>query len=402
MKMNKLFITLLVTFLLAGVTMPVTSQEKTEKTGYEFTIVKKLPASPVENQYRSGTCWSFSTISFLESELIRTGNGEYDLSEMYIVYNTYLDKARRYVRWHGNVNFAGGGAFHDVIEVIRLAGIIPDEIYSGKVIGEENHVHGEMDAVLKGYMEALIKNKNRKLTPVWEEGLKGILNAYLGEVPAEFVFNGKEYTPLSFASELGLNLDDYVEIGSYAHHPFYSQFILEVPDNWMMGEIYNVPLSDMMQVIDYAIDNGYTVGWGADISEKGFSWKNGVAIVPAVDLEDLTGTEREKWEKLSEKERSKMMYSFEEPVPEKIITQEMRQEAFDSYQTTDDHGMHITGIARDQEGNRYYLVKNSWGTTGNDYEGYFYASEAFVAYKTIDIIVHKDAVPDEIRKKLGF
>ena len=402
MKRITFFSVLLSLSMLFSTPLMLSAQDENSEKGYEFTIDKKIPATPVRDQHRSSTCWSFSTVSFLESELLRMNKGEYDLSEMFVVYHTYVDKAKQYARWQGNVNFAGGGAFHDVIEVIREYGIIPDEVYSGKVIGEEGHVHGEMDVVLSGYMEALIKNRNRKLTPVWDEGLKGILDAYLGEVPSEFIYNGKEYTPVSFAAEMGLDMDDYVEIGSYTHHPFYSEFILEVPDNWMMGEIYNVPLGEMMEIIDYSLDNGYTVGWGADVSEKGFSWKNGVAIVPAGDLEDLTGTERERWEKLSEEERQKMMYSFEKPVPEKVITQELRQEAFDNYQTTDDHGMHITGRAYDQEGNKYYLVKNSWGTDGNDYEGYFYASDAYVAYKTIDVVVHKDGVPKDIRKKLGF
>lgn len=399
--MNYLRGMLLGIFLVVFSVLMFAQEEKTNK-GYVFTVDNKLPATPVENQYRSSTCWSFSSISFLESELLRMGKGGYNLSEMFIVYQTYAAKAEQYARWQGNINFAGGGAFHDVLEVIREKGIIPDDVYSGKVIGEENHVHGEMDAVLKGYMEALIKNRNGKLSPAWHQGLKGILDAYLGEIPGQFVYEGKEYTPLSFAAELGLNLDDYVEIGSYSHHPFYSEFILEVPDNWMMGEIYNVPLDEMMEIIDYALENGYTVGWGADISEKGFSWKNGVAVVPAIDLEDLTGTEREKWEKLTDEERKEMMYSFEGPVPEKRITQALRQEAFDNYETTDDHGMHITGVAHDQDGNAYYLVKNSWGTKGNDYEGYFFASRAFVAYKTIDILVHKDGIPKKIRTKLGF
>jgi bleomycin hydrolase len=306
------------------------------------------------------------------------------------------------VRWQGNINFAAGGEFHDVLEIIREKGIMPEEVYSGKVIGEVNHTHGEMDAVLKGYMDALIKNENGKLSPVWDKGVQGILDAYLGKYPDKFIYKGKEYTAATFSSSLGLNLDDYVEISSYTHHPFYEQFVLEVPDNWMMGSIYNVTLDEMIQVIDYSLERGYTVGWGADVSEKGFSWKNGVAVVPAEKLEDMTGTEREKWEKLSEEERKKQMYSFEEIVPEMTITQEIRQKAFDNYQTTDDHGMHIVGTAHDQNGNLYYIVKNSWGTTGNDYQGYFYASKAYVAYKTIDILVHKDAIPKEIRKKLGL
>lgn len=378
------------------------AQETEKKHAYEFTVKKELPATSVKNQYKSGTCWSFSSASFLESELLRKGKGEYDLSEMFIVYNTYSAKAEQYARWQGNVNFSGGGAFHDALYVMENAGLVPEEAYSGLVIGEENHVHGEMDEVLKAYMDAVIKNSNHKLTPVWLEGFRGILDAYLGIYPETFIFAGTEFTPKTFSESLGLNAADYVEIGSYTHHPFYEEFILEVPDNWMHGKICNVPLDEMMEIIDHALDKGYTVGWGADVSEKGFSWKNGVAIVPASDLEDLTGTERERWEKLDKVEREKMMYSFEEPVPEKKITQELRQEAFDNYQTTDDHGMHITGYALDQNGVKYYLVKNSWGTTGNDFKGYFYASFPYVAYKTIDIIVYKDAVPKKIREKLGF
>jgi bleomycin hydrolase len=377
-------------------------QVEEKKEGYQFTLVKELPSTPAKNQYKSSTCWSFSSISFLESELLRSGKGEYDLSEMFIVYNTYYDKAIRYARWQGNINFAAGGAFHDVLSVIENVGIVPEEVYSGKVIGEKDHMHNEMDAVLTGFMEALIKNGNGKLSPVWPLAVKGILDAYLGEYPQKFSYKGKEYTPESFADGLGLDLANYVEIGSYTHHSFYEQFIIELPDNWMMDKIYNVPLDEMMAIIDYSLENGYTVGWGADISEKGFSWTNGVAVVPAVDIEDITGTEREKWEKLTPKEREKMMYSFSEPVPERVITQEIRQAAFDNYQTTDDHGMHITGIGKDQNGVEYYYVKNSWGTTGNDYNGFFYASRPFVAYKTIDILVHKDAIPKEIRKKLGL
>jgi bleomycin hydrolase len=378
------------------------AQEEEKKEGYQFTLVKELPSTPAKNQYKSSTCWSFSSISFLESELLRLGKGEYDLSEMFIVYNTYYDKAIRYARWQGNINFAAGGAFHDVLEVIANVGIVPEEVYSGKVIGEKDHMHNEMDGVLTGFMEALIKNGNGKLTPVWPLAVKGILNAYLGEYPENFNYKGKDYSPKSFAGELGLDLSNYVEIGSYTHHPFYEQFIIELPDNWMMDKIYNVPLDEMMAIIDYSLEKGYTVGWGADISEKGFSWTNGVAIVPAVDQEDITGTEREKWEKLTQKEREKMMYSFSEPVPERIITQETRQKAFDNYQTTDDHGMHITGIAKDQDGVEYYYVKNSWGITGNEYNGFFYASKPYVAYKTIDLLVHKDGIPKEIRKKLGL
>ncbi len=376
--------------------------EKSDQEGFVFTTIKDLPVTPVKNQYRSGTCWSFSGISFLESELLRMGKGEYDLSEMFVVRNAYQEKAVKYVRFHGNFNFSGGGAFHDVTHVYKKYGMVPEEAYDGKVIGEENHIHGELDAVTKAYVDAVIKNRNKKLTPVWYEGFKGILDAYLGDYPSTFIYNGTEYTPQSFAEELGLNMDDYVEIGSYTHHPFYEKFILEVPDNWMLDEINNIPMDEMMEVIDNAIENGYSVAWGADVSEKGFSWKNGVAIVPDDDLNDLSGTEKERWEKLTDKEKRDALYSFEGPVKEKVITQEMRQEQFDNYQSTDDHGMEIVGTAKDQDGNLYYKVKNSWGNDDHIYDGFFYASKPFVELKTIDIMVHKDAIPEHIRKKLGL
>jgi bleomycin hydrolase len=400
-KLNRFFSFFLILMILP-VFLQAQDEDKEEQKGYEFTVLKEISVTSVKDQHRSGTCWSFASTSFFEAELLRQGKGEYDLSEMFIVWNTYYDKAERYIRWHGNLNFGAGGAFHDVTEIIENVGIVPESVYSGKVIGEEGHVHGEMDAAIKGYMDGVMKNRNRKLTPVWKEGLAGILDAYLGEYPDRFIYEGKEYTPGTFAQSLGLDMNDYVEIGSYTHHPFYEKFIIEVPDNWMLDEIYNVPLEEMMEVIDHALENGYTVAWGADVSEKGFSWKNGVAIVPDADLEDMTGTERERWEALTEKEKREMLYKFEGPGKEKGITQEMRQEAFNNYQTTDDHGMHITGMAEDQEGNEYYLVKNSWGTDGNDYEGYFYASKPFVAYKTIDVMVHKDAIPDNIREKLDL
>lgn len=379
------------------------AQEETkEKEGYQFTMIKEIPATSVKNQYRSGTCWSFSSLGFIESELLRMGKGEYDLSEMFVVRKTYEEKAIKYIRFQGGLNFSGGGAFHDALHVIKEYGMMPEEVYDGKEIGEENHIHGELDAVTKAYVEAVLKNKNKKLTPVWYKGFQGILDAYLGECPETFTYHDKEYTPQSFAEELGLKVDDYIEIGSYTHHPFYEKFILEVPDNWMLDQIYNIPMNEMMEVIDFAIENGYTIGWGSDISEKGFSWKNGVAIVPDEEVEDLSGTEKEKWEKLTDKEKKAALYSFTEPVKEKTITQEMRQLEFDNYSTTDDHGIQITGIAEDQNGNRFYKVKNSWGIADHIYDGYFYASKPFVQLKTIDIVVHKDGIPKHILKNLGL
>lgn len=377
-------------------------EEKQEEKKYEFTIKIQNNETSVKNQYKSSTCWSFSSLAFIESELVRMGKEEYDLSEMFVVRQIYAEKALKYVRFHGEFNFSGGGAFHDVLHVIDEYGIVPDEVFDGKKIGEDNHIHNEMDAVTQGYVEAVVTNPNKKITPVWHEGFEGILDAYLGEYPESFAYKGKEYTPRSFADELGINTENYVEIGSYTHHPFYEEFILEVPDNWMLGTIQNVPLDEMMEIIDHALENGFTVGWGADVSEKGFSWKNGVAIVPDEELTDLGGTEKEKWEKLTKEEKKNALYSFNGPVKEKTITQEMRQQEFDNYSTTDDHGIQITGMAEDQEGNKFYRVKNSWGTTDHIYDGYFYASDAFVRLKTIDIMVHKNGIPKDLKKKLGI
>jgi bleomycin hydrolase len=328
------------------------------------------------------------------------GKGTHDLSDMWIVRHAYADKADKYVRMHGHLNFAAGGAFHDVFNMIGKYGIVPESAYDGMVINQDNHVHGEMDHVFSQYMEGVIANKNRKLTNVWKKGFEGLLDAYLGEAPGEFTYEGKTYTPQSFTESLGLNMDDYVALSSFTHHPFYEQFILEVPDNWAWGEMYNLPLNEMMQTMDYAIEKGYTIAWASDVSEKGFSHKNGVAIIPDADKQERAGSEMDKWESLTKKEKDKLLYSFEEIVAEKEIDQAIRQEAFDNYETTDDHGMHIVGTAVDQKGNKYYRVKNSWADNSNDLGGYFYASVPFVQYKTLNIVVHKDAVPPAILKKL--
>lgn len=376
-------------------TFPVFAQEAKDSDkkdeGYKFTEVTTIKVTPVKDQYRSGTCWSFAGLGFLESELLRMGKGEHDLSEMWIVRKCYEDKAKQYVRWHGKINFGGGGAFHDVFSVVKNYGILTEKQYKGLNYGDTAHIHGEVDAICKSYVEAVIKNANKKISPAWFQGYCGLLDAYLGKVDAN---------PMKQES-LGLNMDDYVEITSFTHHPFYSKFIIEVEDNWMLDEVYNVKLDEMIEIIDNALNNGYPVAWGADVSEKGFSWTKGIAIVPEENRSDLDGLERAKWEKLSAKEKNDLLYSFDKPVIEKQITQELRQEGFDNYQTTDDHGMVIVGIAKDQNGNKFYKVKNSWNTT-NPYNGYFYASEAFVKYKTIDIAVHKGAIPKNIKKSLDL
>ncbi|MBL7966819.1 MAG: aminopeptidase [Prolixibacteraceae bacterium] len=393
-------------FLAVGVmaSMFVTAQEKKEEEkGFQFTTIKDIPCTSVKDQYRSGTCWSFSGLGFLEAEMLRIGKPAVDLSEMFIVYHAYSDKAVKYVRLHGGLNFGAGGAFHDVTNVIKKYGVVPEEVYNGLNYGEEKHVHGELDRTLLDQVKVVVDNPNKKLTTAWHDALNSTLDSYLGKLPEKFKFEGKDYTPQSFAQEvIGLNMEDYVEISSYTHHPFYSKFIIEVPDNWSWDQVYNVPMNELNEIIDNAINTGYTVAWAADVSEKGFATsQKGVAVIPVVDKANMTDAEITKWEKQTEKERNEELYKLNKPGAEKVITQEMRQIDFDNYQTTDDHGMVIVGTAKDQNGNLYYKVKNSWGDY-NDYDGYFYASKPYVSYKTMSIMVHKDAIPKNIRKKLNI
>ncbi|MDI3527734.1 MAG: hypothetical protein PWR03_1917 [Tenuifilum sp.] len=401
--MNKIKNFLLVALVLFVSVSGALAQDKKEKENgpYTFTDVKVLPTTSIKNQNRSGTCWSFSGVAFLESELLRMGKPSIDLSPMYVVRNIYAMKADRYVRFNGKNNFGPGGSFFDVLEAVKRFGIVPMDVYPGLNYGEDSHVHGELDAVTKAFVDAIIENPNRKLSTAWKNAFNGILDAYLGANPKSFTYNGNTYTPAEFAKFLGINPDDYVVITSFSHHPFYEKFVMELPDNWIHGEAYNVPLNDFESIIDNAIDNDFPVAWASDVSEKGFSWRNGVAIVPDIDDVENAGSDKDRWTQLSVREKEKKIYSFEKPVKEMIITQELRQEAFDNYRTTDDHGMLLVGKAKDQLGNTFYKVKNSWGTNGK-YNGYFYASKAFVLYKTTNIMVHKNAIPSKLRKKLGI
>ena len=380
-------------------TMSATAQLSSRGPEYEFKTIKENPVTSVKNQYRSGTCWCFSALSFVESEILRTQGIETDLSEMFVVGKSYHDRAVKYVRVDGHLNFAAGSSFGDVFHVIKDYGIVPQEAMPGFNYGTDKPEHAELDAALKGYVEAIVKNPNKKLSTAWVNGFDGIVAAYFGEYPKGFSVNSVEYTPESYRDYLGINTDEYVNLTSFTHHPFYSQFALEVCDNWRWDTAYNLPIDELMEVMYNAIDKGYTIAWGSDVSEKGFT-RNGIAVMPVEkDAKPAAGSDQEKWvgkstEKAAEEVKSEL--------PEEMtITQEMRQDGYDRKTTTDDHGMHIYGLAQDQNGTNYFIVKNSWGEAGK-YKGIWYASDAFVRYKTLNIVVHKDALPKTIAKKLGI
>ena len=369
---------------------------------YQFTTVKEIPITSIKNQYRSGTCWCFSALSFLESEVIKAkglkDEASYpDFSEMFIVRHSYHDRAIKYVRLDGKLNMAQGSGFGDVLEVIRDYGLMPQDAYSGMNYGTELPVQGELDSVLKGYVDAIVKNPNRSLTPVWPKGFDGILDAYLGPIPESFTSNGVTYSPESYRDAMGINPDDYVNISSYTHHPFYTQFVLEVEDNWRWSQAWNLPLDEFMAVIDNAIENGYTVLWGGDVSEPGFT-RDGLGVLLDTKPKASSGSDQERWVgKGDDKPEAKAP-----GIPdEEEVTQESRQIGFDSKQSTDDHGMHLYGIAKDQNGTKYYLIKNSWGETGK-YKGIWYMSENFAKAKTLNFVVNKKALPKDIQKKLGI
>lgn len=380
----------------------VNAQEAKDKAeeGFVFTTIKENPITSIKNQNRSSTCWSFSSAAFFESEMLRLGKGEVDLSEMFVVHHTMEERAVNYVRYHGDASFSPGGSFEDIVACYRQHGLVPQEAMPGIMYGDSLPVHNELDAVAGAYVEAIGKGKFSKLTPVWKEGLRSIYDTYLGECPKEFTYKGKTYTPRTFADEVvDLNMDDYISLTSYTHHPFYTQFNVEVQDNWRNALSYNLPIEELMEVMDNAVRKGYTFAWGADVSEQGFT-RDGIAVFPdAAKGAELTGSDMARWLGLSASDKRKELTS--KPLPEINVTQEMRQIAFDNWETTDDHGMLIYGLAKDQNGKEYFMVKNSWGESGK-YKGIWYASKAFVAYKTMNILVHKDAIPSKIAKKLGL
>ena len=396
--MKKIFVLALAAISAMGV-----MAQEAENT-LEFTVVKENPITSIKNQNQAGTCWCYSSLAFIESELLRMGKGEFDFSEMYLVHNTYLDRADKAVRTHGDVSFSQGGSFYDVIYGMEAFGLVPEEeMRPGVMYGKELSNHNELSAVSDAVVAAIAKGRHRSLQtdsegmPLWKKAIESIHDIYLGVRPEKFTYNGKEYTPKSFYEELGLNADDYVSLTSYTHHPFYESFVLEIQDNWRWSKSYNLPIDELMQVFDNAIMEGYTIAWGSDVSEQGFT-RMGTAVLPEESASaDLQGSDMAKWLNLSEEEKK----NTPKPTTQKWCTQEERQIAYDNWETTDDHGMQIYGIAKDQNGTEYYMVKNSWGEAGT-YKGIWYASKAFVRYKTMNIIVNKNAIPKDIRKKLGL
>ena len=371
-------------------------KEKETKDSLRFTIIKENPITSVKNQNKSGTCWAFSSLGFFEAELLRMNNKEYDLCESYLIEKTYMDRAIAAVRTHGDVSFSQGGSFYDAVYCIKNYGICPEDAMpkQGSLYGDSLYNHTELSKVTTAYVQALAKSDLKKLSKVWQNGLQGIYNAYIGEIPQKFTYKNKEYTPKSFAESIGLNMDDYVSLTSFSHHPFYSQFAFDVQDNWRWGLSYNLPLDEFMEVMDYAIRHGYTFAWGSDISEPSFR-KNEIVLMPKEGkAKDNTGSDQARWQGESTKEE--LIKNSQNEIE---VTQELRQEAYDNWETTDDHGMIIYGLVKDQNGKEYFMMKNSWGDY-NKYHGKSYISKAFVAYKTINILLHKDALPKHIAQKL--
>ncbi|MCM1291818.1 MAG: aminopeptidase [Prevotella sp.] len=375
---------------------------KNDSTGFIFTDIKVIPTTPVKDQNKSGTCWCFAGTSFIEEAILRQGGPELDLSEMYTVRFAYIEKAIKYVRTGGHINFAQGGAATDVPDLMLRYGAVPEEVYSGLNYGEKKHAHYEMYDALKGYLDGILKNANKHLSASWLKGFTAILDSYLGEIPQKFTYQGKTYTPQEFAKAYGIDkiAKQCVNITSYTHHPFYTKFAVEIPDNWTWSESYNVPLNELKDIIDASINDGYTVCWAADVSERGFKWWDGFAVLPAEKEEsDMTNAEVARWSKMTNTEREAQRNKINGPGEEVKVTQESRQAGFDNFDTTDDHGMVIVGIAKDQNGNIYYKVKNSWNTNQR-YDGFFYVSEAYLLDKTISVMVDRNAVPKAIAKKI--
>ena len=401
--MKKIIALALLAVVATGANAKGKKQPKVDPNKPVFTIVKENPITSVKDQNRSGTCWAYSTLSYFESEILKSTGKTYDLCESFVANKDYMDRAVQVVRYHGDMQFAQGGSAYDVYYVLKNYGICPEDAmpFPGSLYGDSLNNFNEFFSLLEPYVEGIATNKASKISGQWKVGFQGILDAYLGKCPENFTYEGKNYTPKSFASSLGLNMDDYVTITSYTHHPFYSQFVVEVQDNWRNPASYNLPMDEMMQIIDNAVMNGYTVAWGGDVSEPGFT-RDGLAyMIDAKKMQSLQGSDMARWLGLSAAKRRNLIDSLGCNVPEVQPTQEMRQERFDNWELTDDHGMLIFGIAKDQNGKEYYMVKNSWGEAGK-YKGTWYMTKTFIAANTMDYMVNKNAIPANIRKKMGI
>ncbi len=401
--MKKIIALALVALVASGASAKSKKQAKVDPNKPVFTVVKQNPITSIKDQHRSGTCWAYSTLSYFEAEILKSTGKTYDLCESFVANKDYMDRAVQVVRYHGDMQFSQGGSAYDVYYILKNYGICPEDAmpFPGSLYGDSLNNFNEFFSLLEPYVAGVAKNKASKLSTQWKPGLQGILDAYLGKCPESFTYEGKEYTPKSFAASLGLNMDDYVTITSYTHHPFYSQFVVEVQDNWRNPASYNLPMDEMMRIIDNAVMNGYTVAWGGDVSEPGFT-RDGLAyMIDAKKMESLQGSDMARWLGLSAAKKRNLIDSLGVNVPEVTATQEQRQERFDNWELTDDHGMLIYGIAKDQNGKEYYMVKNSWGETGK-YKGTWYMTKTFIAANTMDYLVNKNAIPADIRQKMGI
>ncbi|SDC59866.1 C1 family peptidase [Williamwhitmania taraxaci] len=398
MKIGKLlFLSLSLLFFIN-----VQAQDTVRVAGYKFTKEVRLPYTDVKSQNRTGTCWSYATTSFVESELLRMGKPSVDLSEMFFVKDAYLQKGVSYVRRNGTANFSEGGQAHDVMNTIKAKGMVPDAIFPGLNYGEKEHVHGELTAGMTGFLEAINKNPNRQLSTAWLPGLKGILDAYLGQDVTSFSYNGKNYTPASFRDANGFNPDDYIELTSFSNYPYNTKVMLEIADNWSNGQYYNLPINDIIKIIENAVAKGYTVCWDGDVGNTGFSHGKGLAVVPDENTKEVAGLEMAKWSNMSSVDKKKALFNGDSPIAEKLITDADRAAAFDNTTLTDDHLMHLVGLAKDQTGATFYIIKNSWAKDSNAWGGLFYMSQPYVKRFTVAIMVHKNAIPADIKKVLGL
>ncbi|MBQ0087971.1 MAG: aminopeptidase [Prevotellaceae bacterium] len=390
---KKIILSLVATLLL----LPVAMTAKINLDSLKMEVIKESKTTRVGNQYRSGTCWCFSSLSFFEAEILRKGGKDVDLCEQFVIYNTMIDRAKAQVRTHGDVSYSQGGSFYDVVYCFNNYGICPSSamVPAGSLYGDSLMDHNELFVVAPAYVKAISNCDRKSLTKCWVNGLKGIYDAYLGELPTKFNYEGKEYTPQTFAKSLNLDMDEYVSLTSFTHHPFYETFAIEVQDNWRAAQSYNLPLDEFMEVMDYAVRNGYTFAWGADVSEDSFRDKSNIIIMPDKQKKESTeGSDQARW--TGTINQTKEEFKSE---GELTITQEMRQEAFDNWETTDDHGMLIYGLAKDQYGKEYFMMQNSWGDWGK-FHGKAYVSKSYIAYKTLNILINKNAIPNKIAKKL--